>query len=137
VTAPVLNPSDGVPEAIRPIECACQTIVDGRRASRALAEWARRFELSEPGFQVLWSLREASVSGIDQTTLAQRLALSPAQISATVEQLAAGGLIIQQAVTGDRRRRLWQLSSSGRAVLSKMLRDAASLRHEAGREAAA
>ena len=47
-----------------------------------LSDWARRFDLSEPEFLVLWCLRMSTVDGVDQTTIAQWLALSPAQVSA-------------------------------------------------------
>jgi DNA-binding MarR family transcriptional regulator len=109
-------------------------VVDGRRAARALADWARRFKLSEPEFLVLWCLRDATADGVDQTTIAHWLALSPAQVSATVERLRAEGSIVREAVPGDRRRHLWQLSASGRGKLIKMLRDT---QGPAGREAAA
>ncbi len=138
MTASEFNASGGVPEANRPIARTCQTVVDGRRAARALADWAGRFDLSEPEFHVLWCLRDATADGVDQTTIAHSLALSPAQVSATVERLRAEGCIVQQAVPGDRRRRLWQLSASGRATLNEMLRNAGSLRQgRTGREAAA
>ena len=96
------------PEAIRPIGRTCQLVVDGRRAARALGEWARRFELSEPEFLVLWCLRDVPTDTVDQTTLAQRLAFSPAQVSAVVERLARQGWIAQHFRPGDRRRHLWR-----------------------------
>jgi DNA-binding MarR family transcriptional regulator len=132
-----LNPGNGLPDASTNISCTCQTIIDGRRASRTLADWVRRFELTEPAFLVLWSLREALARGMDQSMLAQRLVVSPAQISATVEQLSALGLIAQQPLTADRRRRLWQLSASGHARLAAMLRDSSSVGFPPAREAAA
>jgi DNA-binding MarR family transcriptional regulator len=122
---------------MRPIARACQTVVDGRRAARALADWAGRFDLSEPEFQVLWCLRDAIATGVDQTTIAHWLALSPAQVSATVERLRAEGCIVQQALPGDRRRRQWQLSAAGRATLNEMLRNAGSLRQDPTRREAA
>jgi DNA-binding MarR family transcriptional regulator len=125
VTAPDLNST-------------CRTIVDGRRAARMLSDWARRFDLSEPEFLVLWCLRDATVDGVDQTTIAQWLALSPAQVSATVERMNAQSWIVPHTNPTDRRRRLWQMSSSGRALWSSMLAEIVSLRQvPPGREVAA
>ena len=68
--------------------------------------------------------------GFDQTTLAKRLAFSPAQVSATVEKLRARGWISQQAADGDRRRNLWHLSAEGGGAIVEMLRVAHELRLE-------
>jgi DNA-binding MarR family transcriptional regulator len=105
---------------IHRVGVTCQTAADGRRATRALAEWAQRFELTEPEFQVLWSLRCGPVDGVDQTTLAKKLACSPAQVSATVERLRLRGWISQHQLPGDRRRHVWQLSAAGRQLLDQM-----------------
>jgi DNA-binding MarR family transcriptional regulator len=115
---------------VRHIEQTCRRVVDGRHAARALAEWAKRFELSEAEFQLLWCLRSAVENGLDQTTLAGKLASSPAQVSATVERARAKGWICQQSARGDRRRHRWQLASDGRNLLEKMLAEAAFLRSE-------
>jgi DNA-binding MarR family transcriptional regulator len=114
---------------LRRINFTCRTAADGRRAIRALGEWSERFELSEPEFQILWCLKAASGNGCDQTTIARELACSPAQISATVERMRAGGWITQQTAPGDRRRRLWQLSAQGQVLLAEMLRAADQLRY--------
>ena len=116
---------------LRRIGFTCRTAADGRRAVRALGEWSERFATSEPEFQVLWCLKSASPNGCDQTTIARELACSPAQISTTVERMRASGWITQQAAPGDRRRRLWQLSPQGDALLAKMLRAADELRYPA------
>jgi DNA-binding MarR family transcriptional regulator len=104
---------------IRRVSTTCLTAADGRRAIRALTEWARPFELAEPEFQVLCCLRW-SADGLDQTTLARRLACSPAQVSATVERLRLRGSIAQHQMPGDRRRNLWQLTAEGSALLDRM-----------------
>lgn len=106
----------------------CHTAAEGRRSARALAQWCERFQLSEPEFQVMWCLRGLIGGGLDQTTLAKRLALSPAQVSGTVEKLRARGWISQQSVDGDRRRHLWHLSESGGGAIHEMLRVAHELR---------
>src|SRR6185295_20179358 len=99
----------------------CKTAVAGRRASKALAQWAERFQLTEPEFQILWHLQVAGDSCVDQTTLASQLAFSTAQVSASVEKLRAAGWIVQGEVASDRRRRLWRLSPSGNGLMLRML----------------
>lgn len=110
--------------AIRRVGLTCRTAIDGRRAARALAEWAGHFSLTEPGLQVLWCLRAVPESGLDQTSIAARLACSAAQISNTIEHLRQRGWVVQQALPGDRRRNVWQLSEAGNELLSQMLKAA-------------
>jgi DNA-binding MarR family transcriptional regulator len=103
------------------VERTCCAAIDGRRAVRLLAEWGRPLELTEPEFQVLWRLRQASDSAVDQKTLASDLAFSAAQISASVERLRARGWILQVNAQGDRRRHLWRLSDGGQKLLDSVL----------------
>jgi DNA-binding MarR family transcriptional regulator len=86
-----------------------------------LAEWVRPFELTEPEFQVLWLLRQANESAVDQKTLASALAFSAAQISASVDRLRVRGWILQIVSPGDRRRHLWRLSDGGQKLLDSVL----------------
>ncbi len=116
--------------AVEIAERACRAAVEGRQAARALTEWARRHGLREPDFQVLWCLRSADADRLDQATLASRLAFSPAQISMTVERLAAEGWIACAITSDDRRRKLRQLTADGHALLAKMLADNIPLRFE-------
>jgi DNA-binding MarR family transcriptional regulator len=111
------------------VDAACRTAVCGRRAVRALSEWARRFGLGEAEFQILWQLRSAKRDGLDQTALASALACSPAQISAIVERLRVHGEICEIAGSTDRRRHRWQLSPSGQELVDRMLAAAALLRY--------
>ena len=110
-----------IDSAIRRTDHACRTAIDGRRAARALTSWARRFSLSEPDFQVLWCLRFATERAVDQATLASRLALSPAQVSMTVERLGKSHWILCTASPEDRRRKLWQLTDLGLLLLEQLL----------------
>ena len=105
---------------INRVSITCQTATNGRRAIRALAEWAQRFKLAEPELEVLWCLRWGPAEGLDQTTLAKKLACSAAQVSATVERLRSRGQISQRQLPGDRRRHLWQLSAAGNQQLDEM-----------------
>ncbi len=109
----------------------CQTAIDGRRAARMLAQWAERFSLSESELQIIRSLSAAIGPGVDQTTLATVLALSPPQVSACVEKLRGRGLIALYQAQGDRRRRLWQLTADGVAVLQEVIKVAGESREAA------
>lgn len=139
MTAPTHNPADGrsrrepppaVDGVVGRVERTCRAAIDGRRAARKLAAWAKPFELSEPEFQLLWNLRPLVGGGLDQTSLARKLAFSPAQVSATVERLRRGGWIVPHVAAKDRRRQFWQMTAEGHALLAKMLVDAERLRSE-------
>jgi DNA-binding MarR family transcriptional regulator len=112
-------------DTVEHVDRTCLMAVHGRRAARVVAEWAKRFGLSEPEFQLLWRLRSAPVDGCNQTALAASLAFSPAQISASVERLRALGYLCLSQSSTDRRRRQWQLSSAGRERLDQVLLAAA------------
>lgn len=99
---------------------ACQAAIAGRRAARTIAKWSALLGLTESELQILWCVREAAHPVIDQTALATALAFSPAQVSACVEKMRGRGLISQREVPGDRRRRLWQLSSGGCVLLEQL-----------------
>jgi DNA-binding MarR family transcriptional regulator len=107
--------------AVLRIDQVCRMAIDGRRAGRLLSEWARSFDLSEPELQLMWCLRQERSDGVDQTTIATRLAFSAAQVSVLVERLHAHGWIMQRLVVGDRRRRQWRLSGDGQAVIDQLL----------------
>lgn len=109
----------------------CQAAIDGRRAVRTLTQLSEPLQLGESEFQILWCLSSLAAPGVDQTTLATRLALSPAQVSACVEKLRVRGLIAHGEARGDRRRHLWQLSAVGRDVLQKVVQAAGESREAA------
>ena len=113
------------------VDRLCQMAVEGRQAVRALAQWSGRLHLSEAELQILWGLRAARSQGIDQTTLATQLALSPALVSASVEKLRLRGMIAHQPAGSDRRRHLWQLSADGREALQRVVRAAGESREAA------
>ncbi len=106
----------------RQLEQLCQTAIDGRRAARSLIRYADQFRLGESELEILWLLCRNANVGIDQKTLATQLALSPPQVSACVEKLCSRGLIEHREASGDRRRRLWQASANGGALLREVLR---------------
>ncbi len=109
------------------IDCTCGAAIVGRRASRILAEWSRRFGLTEPELQLVWHLRFAAACGADQKALAKALAFSPAQISTSVERLRVAGWVIARSAPGDRRRNHWQLSTAGQELIEQMTAAADSL----------
>lgn len=100
----------------------CRAAIDGRLAARAIAEWLRPLEMGEAEFQALWFLR-FTAEEVDQATIAARLALSPAQVSHTVDRLGRKGWIAVASAAGDRRRRLWRLTPHGAHTLDEKLRD--------------
>jgi len=101
----------------------CQTSIDGRRAAKALAQWSEQFHISEPELQILWRLREVR-DGVDQTSLAKELVISPAQVSSCVERLRVRELIVHEVAAADRRRHLWQLTRGGNELLDKVVQAA-------------
>ncbi|MGE3244012.1 MAG: MarR family transcriptional regulator, partial [Pirellulales bacterium] len=103
------------------LDDACRLAIAGRRAGRMIAAWARSLDLAEPELQLLWCLRKEPGDGLDQTTIAQRLALSPAQVSTMVERLRASGRIVLRPDAHDRRRNLWQLSVDGNSLVDQLL----------------
>lgn len=121
---------------VRHVDQTCQWVVDGRRAARLLTRWTRQFALSEPEFQLLRCLRAAADEGFDQTTIAKKLALSAAQVSATVERLRVQGWIALQVASADRRRHRWQLTAAGHALLHTMLNTAVAVEDLAREDAA-
>jgi DNA-binding MarR family transcriptional regulator len=98
----------------------CRRAIAGRLAVRFIGKWTERFQLTEPEFQILWCVQVWSGAGLDQTALAARLAFSPAQVSSCVEKLRARGLLSPQEMSGDRRRRVWRVSSSGFDLLQRV-----------------
>jgi DNA-binding MarR family transcriptional regulator len=109
----------------------CQAAIDGRRAVRILAQFSEPLQLSESEFQILWCLSSLAAPGVDQTTLATRLALSAPQVSACVEKLRVRGLIVHGEGGGDRRRHLWRLSAVGLEVLHRVVQAAGEAREAA------
>jgi DNA-binding MarR family transcriptional regulator len=103
------------------LEQACRAATVGRCAGRMLAAWAKPLGIGESELQLLWCLHQSPAEGLDQTTIAHRLALSAAQVSASVERLRQRGWTVQQAAAGDRRRHLWRLSEPGRGVVGDLL----------------
>jgi DNA-binding MarR family transcriptional regulator len=109
--------------AVRRIDAACRLAVAGKLALRDLAAWVRGYGVSECEFRLLWLLfpdeREGATRGcvLDQGELADRLAVSAAQVSGVVERLQASELIDRVRDGADRRRQLWRLAHAGEALV--------------------
>lgn len=92
----------------------------GHALRGAIAEDVRAAGLSESEFRLLWISGSAGPVGVNQTELSQRLAVSPAQVSALVEQLRRKELLFGQRSSSDRRRQCWRLTPKGRALVASL-----------------
>lgn len=119
-------------DAVAQVDAACRRVVAGKLATKELAGWVRELGVTESEFRLLWQL-EFSASGDaveagsrhesppDQAMLAERLALSPAQLSGLVERLGATGLIEPERCSRDRRRQTWRISLAGRLLVGNVV----------------
>lgn len=96
------------------LDKTCRRIADGRRLARLLASEVREYAMSEAEFRLLWLLRETAQASLEQSELVKGLGISSAQVSALVEKLRAQQIIAPDTDEKDRRRKLWQLTASGR-----------------------
>jgi DNA-binding MarR family transcriptional regulator len=125
------------------VAAACQQVHAGKLAARQLADWVAGRGVNEADFRLLWQLFAAAETALtsaakagrgagddaalepailDQATIAERLAASPASVSGTVERLCGVGLISSIAAPGaDRRRQCWQLTFAGRELVLAVL----------------
>jgi DNA-binding MarR family transcriptional regulator len=117
-------------ETVVRVDQTCISAIGGRRAARIVAEWAKRFGVTEAEFQLLWQLRNAPIDGLDQTALANALAFSPSQISGSVERLRSQGRICASSAVADRRRHQWRLSTTGRELIDQVLAAVSLLRND-------
>lgn len=92
----------------------------GHALRGAIAESVRPAGLSETEFRLLWLCRQSDPRGVNQTELRERLAVSPAQVSALVEQLRRKQLLLGQRSPSDRRRQCWRVTSEGRALVASL-----------------
>jgi DNA-binding MarR family transcriptional regulator len=111
--------------AVRRITKACRRAIAGKLASRQLAAWVDGFAVGETEFRLLWELYTSqgteAAPTFDQAELADRLAVSAAQVSGVVERLRRSQLIARPAVDGDRRRQFWQLTPAGKALVQQII----------------
>jgi DNA-binding MarR family transcriptional regulator len=132
----------GRESAVRRITQTCRHAVAGKLASRQLAAWVDGFPVGESEFRLLWELHtacaDAGMASFDQAELADRLAVSAAQVSGMVERLRRSQLIARPAVDGDRRRQYWRLTAAGDELVQRIIAavDASHSADDAGKEAA-
>jgi DNA-binding MarR family transcriptional regulator len=139
------------------VAAVCQQVHAGKLAARQLAEWVVPLGVNEADFRLLWQLFAAAETALasaakvgrgacddaplepailDQATIAERLAASPAHVSGTVERLSSLGLISAIAAAADRRRQCWQLTFAGRELVLAVLASVAKLAEGAATESA-
>lgn len=118
------------------IEQACHAAAAGKLAVRDIGEWLQGDSISEPEFRLLWLLsrqgRGKGREALDQAQMAERLVVSPAQVSGAVERLRSAGLLERVEATGDRRRQVWQVTVSGEQLLQRIVDRVASLGSQRG-----
>jgi DNA-binding MarR family transcriptional regulator len=91
---------------------------------------------------LLWELftahEDSTAATFDQAALADRLAVSAAQVSGVVERLRRSQLIARPAVDGDRRRQFWQVTAAGDELVQRIIAavDASHMSGDAEKEAA-
>lgn len=115
-------------------DALCAAVREGRGAARVLEGRVAAFGLSEVEFRLLRALQKARASNLassapgcesgacrDQTWLASHLAVSAAQISATVMKLQQTGLVEGRRPVANRRRQVWQLAAAGDALLRAVI----------------
>lgn len=103
------------------MDAVFRLIAAGRAMARQLGSFVRNYGINETEFRLLWLLLD--VSALDQKHIAGELALSPAQVSGLVERFRRHGLLVASSVSEDRRRKIWQLSLSGRELAQKIVAD--------------
>lgn len=130
--------ADMRPDASERIDAACRLAVAGKLAMRDIAGWVQGLGVSETEFRLLWLLLEhergqqRGAGALDQAELAERLAVSAAQVSGVVERLRERELVDRVLDGGDRRRQMWRLAPAGAATVSAVVASV-----ECEREAAA
>lgn len=119
------------------IDAACRLAAEGKLAARRIAAWLGGSPVNEPEFRLLWLLARRGIESgslLDQADLAERLIVSPAQVSGAVERLRSLGLLERITSERDRRRQLWQVTHAGADFLRGIVNhvaDAAARREDA------
>jgi DNA-binding MarR family transcriptional regulator len=79
---------------------------------------ARRHGIGIRGFIVLSTI--ASTPPVTQLVLGQQLGLDKTAVTAVLDRLEAGGLIIRRSAPGDRRARVPEATKKGRGLAAKV-----------------
>jgi DNA-binding MarR family transcriptional regulator len=112
--------------SVERINAACRQAAEGKLAARRIAAWLDGSEINEPEFRLLWLLAgtaNADISAIplDQADLAERLVVSPAQVSGAVERLRSLGMVERLHHQRDRRRQMWRVTAAGETLLRRVV----------------
>jgi DNA-binding MarR family transcriptional regulator len=105
--------------------------VAGKLALREIATWVDGSSVSESEFRLLWLLflqahdEESKSTDLDQADLAERLAVSAAQVSGVIERLRQRELVDRVPDVSDRRRQLWRLASTGETLVRTVIANVA------------
>jgi DNA-binding MarR family transcriptional regulator len=122
------RPSDA-PEHV---DRACRQAVAGKLALREIAAWVDGIGVSETEFRLLWLLFQqqhgdaSKLTALDQADLAERLAVSAAQVSGVIERLRQRELVDRVPDLSDRRRQLWRLAQTGETLVLNVVANVAS-----------
>ncbi len=92
----------------------------GRRLRATLAHALTQEGLGDAQFSMLWGCTKATADGVNQRHLADMLSVSPAHVSATLEQLRRLGLLCSRRCSDDRRRQMWVVTPDGREVVHRV-----------------
>jgi DNA-binding MarR family transcriptional regulator len=131
-TRPAVGATPRPSEAPGRVDRACRLAVAGKLALREIANWVEGVGVSETEFRLLWllyqhALDEASKStALDQADLAERLAVSAAQVSGVIERLRQCELVNRVPDGNDRRRQLWRLATAGETLVLRVVTHVAS-----------
>jgi DNA-binding MarR family transcriptional regulator len=109
------------------LELVRQTSSAGRALRRLLADEAASEGLNDAELLVIWLCAGGSSPGVVQGELAAAIGVSPALMSGTVERLRSRELITRHRSPIDRRRQVWQTTSSGQACLARLRQRLAAL----------
>ena len=96
--------------------------VCSRLLGRTLDDQLQHVGAGNAHFWLLWACSGAPPEGVGQSQLAEMLALSPAHVSSSVEQLREAGLLVGRRHADDRRKQVWNLTPAGQVALAKSVR---------------
>lgn len=91
------------------------------------AEETAAFGVTPVQFAILSTLRDAQ--GIDQITMAERVAFDPATIGSVIGRLEAKGWLRRESATNDRRRKLLWLTPEGERLTDAMRTSVEAVQH--------
>ncbi len=92
----------------------------GRRLKATMSRALTEEGLGDAQFSLLLRCSTATAAGVSQKKLADMLSVSPAHVSATLEQLRCLGLLCSRRCRDDRRRQLWVVTTTGQDVIQRI-----------------